>query len=158
MYEVKDSKQATVRIGYDGRVYKTFRGPLARRRFDNELRVLQYLEKQGCRFVPRVLEHDAERLYMVTTNCGAIVDKISKEKLDHLFQELEQYGVRHEDPFARNVTYNSDLGRFCLIDFEFATILETGEGFTLNELEEMNKDAKELKQRQALERAERQNS
>jgi hypothetical protein len=145
MQEIKDSKQATVRIGYDGRVHKTFRGPLAKRRFENELRVLKYLEKQHCPFVPRVLEVDSEKLYMVTTNVGSIVDKISQSKLEHLFQELEQYGVRHDDPFARNVTYNADLGRFCLIDFEFATILESGEGFSLEELEELNKGKKHLK-------------
>lgn len=136
MQEVKDSKQATVRIGYDGRVHKTFRGPLAQRRFDNESRVLKYLEEKGCSFVPRVLEEEPESLYMVTTNCGSIVEKISQRKLEALFEELESYGVRHEDPFSRNVTYSPDLGRFCLIDFEFATILETGEGFTLAELEE----------------------
>jgi hypothetical protein len=139
MQKVKDSKQATVRIGYDGRVHKTFRGPLARRRFDNELCVLKYLEKQNCPFVPRVLEQDATKLYMVTTNVGSIVDKISQDKLTHLFQELEQYGVKHDDPFARNVTYNSDMGRFCLIDFEFASIMESGEGFSLEELEAIHK-------------------
>ena len=148
MQDVKDSKQATVRIGYDGKVHKTFRGPLAKRRFENELRVLSYLEKQNCPFVPRVLEADAEKLYMVTTNCGTIVDKISHDKLEHLFQELEQYGVRHNDPFARNVTYNA--GRFCLIDFEFATIIATGEGFSLEELEELNKDKKYAKALQEL--------
>ena len=145
MQEVKDSKQATVRIGYDGRVHKSFRGPLARRRFENELQVLRYLEKQHCPFVPKVVEADESKLYMVTTNVGSIVDKISQDKLDHLFRELEQYGVRHNDPYPRNVTYNADLGRFCLIDFEFATILSSGEGFTLEELEEMNKDTKNLK-------------
>jgi len=145
MQEVKDSKQATVRIGYDGRVHKTFRGPLAERRFANELSVLRYLEKQHCPFVPRILEEDDQKLYMVTTNVGSIVDKISQGKLDHLFQELEQYGVVHDDPYARNVTYNADMGRFCLIDFEFATILESGEGFSLEELEEINKDKKNLK-------------
>ena len=156
MYDVKDSKQATVRIGYDGRVHKTFRGPLAKKRFENEYRVLKYLEKQHCPFVPRILAHDAEKLYMETTNCGTIVDKISQEKLDHLFQELEQYGIRHNDPFPRNVTYNADLGRFCLIDFEFATIIATGEGFSLEELEEMNKDKKHLKALQELEALEKQ--
>jgi len=133
MHEVKDSKQAKVRIGYDGKVHKTFRGPLAERRFDNEVAVLEYLEKQNCPFVPRVLSKDRPNLTMVTTNCGAIVDKISQERLDNLFQELESYGVRHHDPFPRNVTYNDRLGRFCLIDFEFATILESGEGLTLDE-------------------------
>ena len=108
MYDIKDSKQATVRIGYDGQVHKTFRGPLAKRRFENELQVLKYLEKQNCPFVPRVTDYDAEKLYMVTTNVGSIVDKISQDKLQHLFQELEQYGVRHNDPFPRNVTYNAD--------------------------------------------------
>ena len=154
MYDVKDSKQATVRIGYDGRVHKTFRGPLARRRFENELRVLRYLARQHCPFVPRVVEVDATKLYMVTTNCGTIVDKISQEKLDHLFQELEQYGVRHNDPFARNVTYNADLGRFCLIDFEFATILSSGEGFSLEELESLNKVDKDARALEELRRIE----
>lgn len=135
MHEVKDSKQAQVRIGYDGKVHKRFRGPMARERFENELRVLKYLEAQGCGFVPRVLEVDAAALYMVTTNCGTIVSTISESRMRQLFFELEQYGVRHEDPFARNVTYNADLGRFCLIDFEFATILATGEGLTMAELE-----------------------
>jgi hypothetical protein len=150
MQEIKDSKQATVRIGYDGKVHKTFRGPLAKRRFDNELRILRYLEKQNCPFVPKVTDFDAEKLYMVTTNCGTIVDKISKDKLNHLFQELEQYGVRHNDPYPRNVTYNADLGRFCLIDFEFATILSSGEGFSLEELEELDKGNKNLKALQEL--------
>ena len=156
MPSVKDSKQATVRIGYDGRVHKTFRGPLAKRRFENEFKVLKYLEKQKCPFVPRILAAEPEKLYMETTNCGTIVDKISHSKLEHLFQELEQYGVRHNDPFPRNVTYNPDMGRFCLIDFEFATILSTGEGFSLEELEALNKDKKHLKALKELEELERQ--
>lgn len=154
MQEIKDSKQATVRIGYDGRVHKTFRGPLAERRFANELAVLRYLERQKCPFVPRIIEVDAAKLYMVTTNCGTIVDKISQDKLVHLFQELEQYGVRHNDPFPRNVTYNADMGRFCLIDFEFATILENGSGFSLEELEELEGRRRREKALQQLEAAE----
>jgi len=31
--------------------------------------------------------------------------------------------VRHDDPDMRNVTYRAADGRFCVIDFEFATIL-----------------------------------
>jgi hypothetical protein len=35
-----------------------------------------------------------------------------------LFDDLErEYGVRHDDPFDRNVTYRASDGRFCLIDF-----------------------------------------
>ena len=134
MKEAKDTKQATVHIGYDGRVHKTYNGYKARERFTNELRVLKYLEKQNCPFVPKVLEADEDRLYMVTTNCGAIVEKLSEDKLRQLFAELEQYGVRHEDPFQRNVTYSPQLGRFCIIDFEFATILTSGEGLTVDDV------------------------
>ena len=36
MNEVKDTLRAKVRIGYDGRVHKTFRGPKADERFVNE--------------------------------------------------------------------------------------------------------------------------
>lgn len=141
MKEAKDTRQATVHIGYDGRVHKTYNGYKAAERFANELRVLRYLEKQNCLFVPKVLEADEDKLYLVTTNCGAIVEKIGKDKLHQLFAELEQYGVRHEDPFQRNVTYSPQLGRFCLIDFEFATILSTGEGLTV---EDVKRDSHEL--------------
>ncbi|HEX2748516.1 MAG TPA: serine/threonine protein phosphatase [Verrucomicrobiales bacterium] len=124
MQETKNTARATVRLGYDGRVHKTFRGHMAKERFEHEVRVLQYLEKAGCPFVPRVLETDPENLYLVTTNCGARVERISEDRLLELFAELEQYGVRHEDPYLRNVTYRASDGRFCLIDFEFATILD----------------------------------
>ena len=128
MQPVKDTKRAIVRIGYDGRVHKTFRGPLARERFENEVRVLRYLEERGCGFVPRVLESDPENLYKVTTNCGARVEHLDDERMKELYDELETYGVRHEDPFMRNITYRAADGRFCIIDFEYATLLESGEG------------------------------
>src|SRR5687767_10221201 len=124
MHEMKDTARALVRIGFDGRVHKTFRGHMARERFEHEVRVLRYLEKAGCNFVPRVLETDPEKLYMVTTNCGARVQHLTEDKLPQLFAELEKYGVRHEDPHLRNITYRASDGRFCLIDFEFATILD----------------------------------
>ena len=124
MAEGKNTARATVRLGYDGRVHKTFRGHMARERFEHEVRVLRYLEKAGCNFVPRVLETDPEKLYMVTTNCGARVQHLTEDKRLQLFAELEQYGVRHDDPYVRNVTYRASDGRFCLIDFEFATIFD----------------------------------
>src|ERR1700677_4605056 len=124
MYEAKNTARALVRIGYDGRVHKMFRATAAEKRFDTEVRVLRYLEKKECDFVPRLLEVDLDNLTIVTTNCGARVEQISDEKLKSLFQELESYGVRHEDPFLRNVTYRASDGRFCIIDFEFATILD----------------------------------
>ena len=128
MQPVKDTQRATVRIGYDGRVHKTFRGPLARERFENEVRVLRFLEARGCPFVPRVLEEDPEKLSMVTTNCGSRVDHLGEERMKEIYAELEGYGVRHEDPFMRNITYRAQDGRFCVIDFEFATLLESGVG------------------------------
>ena len=126
MHEAKNTARAVVHIGYDGRVHKTFKGPQAAERFDNEVRVLEYLRRHRCPFVPRVLQQDASQLYLVTSNCGARVDHISEQKANKLFAELEQYGVRHEDAEVRNITYDSREGRFCLIDFEFATILEPG--------------------------------
>lgn len=123
MKDVKDTLRALVRISYDGRVHKTFRGPKAGERFENECRVLRYLEEKGCPFVPCLLEADAEALKIVTTNCGARVEHLDDARVAELFAELLPYGVRHDDPFMRNVTYRSSDGRFCLIDFEFATIL-----------------------------------
>lgn len=124
MHEVKDTQRAVVRIGFDGRVHKTFRGPNAQVRFDNEVRVLRHLEARGCNFVPRLLEVDPGPLKIITTNCGTIVDQLNPERMKTLFQELEAYGVRHDDAFLRNITYRVTDGRFCLIDFEFATLLD----------------------------------
>jgi tRNA A-37 threonylcarbamoyl transferase component Bud32 len=123
MPEAKDTARAHVHIGYDGRVHKTFRGHLARERFENEVRVLKHLAEQGCDFVPRLLETDPEKLLMITTNCGSRVDHMNDERLKQLFAELEQFGVRHDDPYLRNVTYRIADGRFCIIDFELATLL-----------------------------------
>ena len=124
MEQVKDTRRAVVRIGYDGRVYKIFRGHQARERFENEARVLRHLEQRECPFVPRLIEADPEKRMLVTTSCGQRVEHLSDEKMDLLFAELEHYGVRHEDKARRNVTYRPSDGRFCLIDFEFATLLD----------------------------------
>lgn len=128
MREMKDTARAVVRIGYDGRVHKTFRGHLANERFQHEVRVLRYLEERGCNFVPRLLEVDEPNLRIVTTNCGSRVDQLNPERQAELFAELERYGVRHEDRELRNITYRVSDGRFCIIDFEFATILDDGTG------------------------------
>ena len=123
MHQVKDTLRATVRIGYDGRVHKTFRGPKAEERFANEVRVLRHLEARGCPFVPTLLEAHPDQLRIVTTNCGTRVEHLDPERMRELYAELEHYGVRHDDAEMRNVTYRQSDGRFCLIDFEFATIL-----------------------------------
>jgi tRNA A-37 threonylcarbamoyl transferase component Bud32 len=123
MLQVKDTLRATVRLSFDGRVYKEYHGPDAQARFDNEVRVLQHLEKRGCHFVPHLLEADAKNLSITTTNCGTRVVHLDEERRRSLFAELEAFGVRHDDPDIRNVTYRQADGRFCLIDFEFATIL-----------------------------------
>ncbi len=123
MQKVKDTLRATVRIGFDGKVHKTFRGPLAEERFATEVRVLRHLEERGCDFVPRLLEADESSLSIVTTNCGSRVDHLDEERMKELYAELLPFGVRHDDAEMRNVTYRQSDGRFCLIDFEFATIL-----------------------------------
>lgn len=128
MHEMKDTARALVRIGYDGRVHKTFRGHQAEERFEHEVRVLRHLEARGCTFVPRLLEVEPENLKMVTTNCGTRVDFLEPHRQIEIFAELEKYGVRHEDRELRNITYRIADGRFCVIDFEFATLLDGGEG------------------------------
>ena len=70
-----------------------------------------------------LLEADPAQLRIVTTNCGMRVERIDEARAQQLFAELEKYGVRHDDADPRNITYRFSDGRFCLIDFEFATIL-----------------------------------
>jgi hypothetical protein len=123
MLQVKDTLRATVQLSFDGRVFKTYHGPDAQARFDKEVRVLRYLEARGCGFVPRLLEADPTRPRIITTQCGTRVEHLDAVRAKELFTELEQYGVRHDDPDIRNVTYRQSDGRFCVVDFEFATIL-----------------------------------
>lgn len=123
MLQVKDTLRATVHLSFDGRVFKVYHGPKAAERFANEVRILRHLEARGCPFVPRLLEADADKLRIVTTNCGSRVEHLDEKRTRELFAELEAFGVRHDDPDVRNVTYRGSDGRFCLIDFEFATLL-----------------------------------
>ena len=125
MLKVKDTLRSTVNLTFDGRVVKVYHGPDARSRFDHEVHVLQLLADRGCTFVPKLLEADSNQLRIVTTNCGARVERIDDARLNEVFAELEAYGVRHDDINIRNITYRQSDGRFCLIDFEFATILPT---------------------------------
>ena len=123
MQAVKDTLRSIVHVTFDGRVFKQFRGPQAAERFANEVKLLCFLEQHYCPFVPRLLEADATELKIVTTSCGSRVEHLDEGRLQELFDELEEYGVRHDDRDNRNVTYRQRDGRFCIIDFEFATIL-----------------------------------
>jgi tRNA A-37 threonylcarbamoyl transferase component Bud32 len=123
MLQVKDTLRSTVQVSYDGRVFKTYHGPDARSRFDNEVRVLRFLETRQCGFVPRLLEADPDLPRIATSNCGTRVEHIDAERARELFTELATYGVRHDDPDPRNITYRQTDGRFCVVDFELATIL-----------------------------------
>jgi hypothetical protein len=123
MLQVKDTLRATVQLSFDGRVFKTYHGPDAQTRFDREVRVLRLLEARRCGFVPRLLEADPSRPRIITTQCGTRVEHLDEERAKELFAELELYGIRHDDPDIRNVTYRQSDGRFCVVDFEFATIL-----------------------------------
>ena len=123
MLKVKDTLRATVNLTFDGRVIKVYHGANAPERFMQETKILRLLEARGCPFVPRLLEADADKLRIVTSNCGTRVEHLDEARRKELFDELEKFGVRHDDPDVRNVTYRQRDGRFCLIDFEFATIL-----------------------------------
>ena len=123
MREEKNTQRSLVNIGFDGRVHKIFRGPKAEERFTTEVKVLEFLERRGCEFVPRLLESDRDLLKIITSNVGKKVEIMGEEKTQEIFQRLETYGVRHEDPYLRNITYRPSDGQFCIIDFEFATIL-----------------------------------
>jgi tRNA A-37 threonylcarbamoyl transferase component Bud32 len=123
MLNVKDTLRSTVNLAFDGRVFKTYHGPDALARLDREVKILHHLEAKGCGFVPRLIEANREKLRIVTTNCGVRVEHLDAERCRELFAELEKYGVRHDDPDMRNVTYRQSDGRFCLVDFELATLL-----------------------------------
>ena len=125
MRNLKDGLRSLVRIDFYGNVHKYFRGTDREKRFANEVLIIQALEERGCPNVPKFIEADEEEFHLVTSNCGSPVPNLSKQKSDALFQELEEnYGVRHDDPEPRNITYDEKAGRFCVIDFELSTLLD----------------------------------
>lgn len=124
MHLIKNTQRAAVQATYDGRFVKTFRGPAAKERFSTEVQVLRLLEQRGCTFVPKLLNASEDDLSIVISNCGQSVVHLDRGRASEIFSELESFGVRHDDPETRNVTYRHSDGRFCVIDFEFATILE----------------------------------
>lgn len=124
MPNAKNTRRASVHIGYDGRVHKSYRDARAEERMKTEVAVLRHLGEQKCSFVPELLDVDWDQMKIVTTNCGTRVQHLSDRKIKQLFDQLERYGVRHEDPYLRNITYRKSDGQFCLIDFEFATLLD----------------------------------
>jgi PPM family protein phosphatase len=138
MLVAKDSPRAYVRFRSDGTVSKRLRGADARARFENEIQVLRFLEARRCDFVPRLICSDTESLEIIMSHCGAVVQHMRAEKLAELFASLESFGVRHEDRALRNVTYRASDGRFCVIDFELAAILDESDvnGDELRSLEQ----------------------
>lgn len=128
MRNLKDGIRSLVKIDFYGNVHKYFRGTDKEERFANEILILKALEDRGCNFVPKYIESDDSELHLVTSNCGSPAPNISRKKCDQLFRRLEEkYGVRHDDPFPRNITYDEKSGQFCVIDFELATLLDLPE-------------------------------
>lgn len=125
MRNLKDGIRSLVKIDFYGNVHKYFRGTDREERFANEIRILKALEERGCSFVPQYIDSDEAELHLITTNCGSPVPNISRKKSDSLFDKLEKhYGVRHDDPEPRNITYDEKSGQFCVIDFELSTLLD----------------------------------
>ncbi len=125
MRNLKDGIRSLVKIDFYGNVHKYFRGTDADKRAVNEAHVLKILEERDCPNVPRLLDFTPEEDYIITTNCGSPAPRLTKKKADTLFAELkERYGVIHDDPEPRNVTYNEKTGEFNIIDFELATVIQ----------------------------------
>ena len=124
MLNIKDSPRARVRFRSGWTVSKQFRGSNARERFENEIRVLRFLESKLCHFVPRLIHADPNLLEIDITHCGAAIQHLSPRKLEEIFSSFESYGVQHGDPAIRNVTYRASDGSFCVIDFELASIID----------------------------------
>ena len=121
---LKKTERSAVHAAFDGTVHKRYLGSHALQRLENEVRVLKYLELRQCPFVPRLLQVDRANVEIVVTSCGYPVQHVSDSRILELFRSLNAYGVKHGDPEMRNLTYRSSDGRFCIVDFEYADILE----------------------------------
>ena len=125
MQLLKNTQRAQVSRNFTGAITKVFSGPGKEQRFCNEVRVLLHLNKQACPFVPQLLSYNEQEFSITTSWAGEPVQRLSEQRIEELFDELQEFGVRHDDPALRNVLYSHSLGRFTLIDFEFAEILDS---------------------------------
>jgi tRNA A-37 threonylcarbamoyl transferase component Bud32 len=123
MLEMKKSQRSRVVNRFDGRVVKFYHGPKARERFVNEVRVLRWLNDSECPFVPTLLEIDRQSLSIIIEYMGQSVEHLSESRCQEVFDQLLDYGVRHDDPAPRNVLYDPRTAQFAVIDFEFASIV-----------------------------------
>ena len=123
MITLKRTQRSIVKLAFDGHIHKQYQGSKALERLTNELRVLLYLEDADCPFVPRVVGFRLSDFTLVQSNCGRPVEYLNDCKVAELFAHLLEYGVEHDDACLRNITYRLSDGQFCLVDFEFARIL-----------------------------------
>ncbi len=123
-----------VRVGFDQRVHKWYLGPHAKRRMANEVAVLTHLANQGCPFVPRIIQHDLERLYMTTTYCGARAQRPESEMVASIYAQLLPFGVQHNDPTPDYLIYDPMLFRYCIVDFQLSSLIEVGDGLCWQDL------------------------
>jgi tRNA A-37 threonylcarbamoyl transferase component Bud32 len=124
MISLKNSQRSIVKLAFDGLVHKQYHGGLALQRLANEVRVLQFLEIADCPFVPRVMDYSLENMTVILSNCGQSVQQLSDSTVSELFDRLRQFDVQHDDPCLRNITYHTQQGCFCIVDFEFAQLLK----------------------------------
>ena len=135
MIIIKDTERSCVQSAFDGSIHKLYRGHSARQRLENEVRVLEHLRLSSCPFVPRLIAVDRPSLQIVQTNCGVAVQRLDEQRLKELFAALNAFGVEHGDCELRNVTYRATDGAFCVVDFEFARIIEPKWSVELDRLE-----------------------
>ena len=92
-------------------IVKNFRGRDKKKRFENEVAILQYLESKGCECVPKLLDSDSETLTTITTYVGEKVFEINE--VDHrvLHNRVEAFGVSHNDRKLNPDQFSPDLVR-----------------------------------------------
>lgn len=123
--KLSDSIKSIISFRPDNTVVKRYIGEGNRILFENEIKILRFLEEKGCDFVPKIISVDSEKLMFVMDNCGVRARNLTKEIQDQLFLDLEKkYGVKHNDADPRNVVYNIINNRFYIIDFELSTIID----------------------------------
>jgi len=116
MHEMKDTARALVRIGYDGRVHKTFRGHLAKQRFDHEVRVLRHLEGAAAPSVPPVARGRSANLKIVDDQLRPARRSGQRRAQRELWAELENVRRAPRRPGRPHINYRTTDGRFCIID------------------------------------------
>ena len=125
MRNLKDGIRSLVKIDFYGNVHKYFRGTDKEKRFTNEIRILKASNNVAVNMCPATSNPTrvSSTLLPATVALQLQISQRKKPRKSFVISKKNMVSATMIR-FPRNITYDPNEGRFCVIDFELATLLD----------------------------------